>query len=245
MASAGADLMTSTDAAHILGVSVRQVQRLVEAGTIANRGRVGRAVLLDAGSVHRLAAVGTARGRAWKASTAWAAMDLLDGGDSTDLTGQERAHRSRLRSRLRLMDAQELVRMTRRRAELTHWRVSASFSGALRSRILITGESALDSRDGGSAVAHELRLGTRTDGGRMDGYIMAEQLPELEREFFLARDVSGNLTLRVTAGVVALADRDYGSRAALPVVALDLAESIDVRERAAALRTLNNLMERV
>jgi hypothetical protein len=245
MTGIGAEIMTSADAARVLGVSIRQVQRFVESGQIANRGTVGRTVLLDSASVHRLATVGAARGRAWKASTAWTAMALLDGRDFTGRTSTERANLSHLRHRLRHMNAEELVRMTRRRAEITHWRVSDSFAHELSKRIRITGESALDSRDGGPALAQMLQLGAGSGDSRIDGYVLAQQLPDLEREFFLVRDIAGNVTLRVTDGLEALADQDYVFRAALPVVALDLADSIDVRERAAGLRVLTALMELV
>jgi hypothetical protein len=241
----GADVMTSVDAARVLGVSIRQVQRFVESGQIANRGTVGRNLLLDSASVHRLAIVGTARGRAWKASTAWTVMALLDARDFPGRTSTERANLSHLRHRLRQMKAEELVRMTRRRADITRWRVSDSFASELSKRVLITGESALDSSDGGAALAQVLQLGTRSWNGHLDGYVSAEQLPDLEREFFLAQDGAGNVTLRITEGPAALADRDYAFRAAMPVVALDLADSIDVRQRAAGLRVLAALMEQV
>ncbi|MDQ1739405.1 MAG: hypothetical protein QOE53_1057 [Pseudonocardiales bacterium] len=237
--------MTTADAARLLAISVRQVQRLAEAGQIAIRGTVGRAMLLDSASVHRLATVGTSRGRAWKADTAWMAMALLDGRLSTDLTSAARTKLSRLRDRLRHMPVEELVRMTRQRAEITHWRVSDSYARELHKRVLVTGESALDSRAGGTALAQLLQLGTRSPNGHIDGYVPAGQLSVLQHEFFLVQAGDGNITLRLTEGIPALADRRHSFRAALPVVALDLAESVDVRERAAGLRALTALTERL
>jgi len=237
--------MSSADAAQVLGVSIRQVQRFVASGQLASRGTIGRNTLLDSASVHRLAAVGTARGRTWKPITVWMAMALLDGRNHIGRTDDERAKVSRLRHRLRHMTADELVRMTRYRADITRWRGSDSFTDELRKRVVATGELALDSRDGGPALARSLGLGVRSWDGHIDGYVRADQLPDLERKFFLAHDSAGNVILRITDAVDALADRNYGFRAAMPVVALDLADSMDVRQRAAGLRVLTAMMERL
>src|SRR4051812_28953468 len=103
-----ADQMTSAQAAAALGVSVRQVQRLAESGELTEVARVGGNILLDSHSVHRLAQRGRQRGRPWSIETAWAALELLDFGRTTRLNA---AQRSRLRARLRSMDAEEFIRL--------------------------------------------------------------------------------------------------------------------------------------
>jgi excisionase family DNA binding protein len=40
--------MTTADAARLLGVSVRQVRNLVDSGELAETGRVGSSLILDA-----------------------------------------------------------------------------------------------------------------------------------------------------------------------------------------------------
>jgi excisionase family DNA binding protein len=78
-ASVDAAVMTSDEVAQSLGVSVRQVQRLVEAGELTGAGRVGRSLLIDTDSVNLLRANGSQRGRPWNARTVWIALDLLSG----------------------------------------------------------------------------------------------------------------------------------------------------------------------
>jgi hypothetical protein len=240
MANAGT--MTAKDAAAILGVGVRQVQRLAESGQIATSGVVGRSILLDSSSVQRLATLGTSKGRAWKTSTAWAAMALLDGRGQIGMTNAEKTELYRLRTRLRHLDAEQLVRATRLRAESTRWRVSQSFITELRQQVLLTGTSTLDDQNG-NELARLLRLGGVATSGQLDGYVTAEQLARLEQQFFMARDNQGNVSLRIAAH--ALLDDEHDARVAFPVVALDLAESLDVRERSAGLHALTALLERV
>lgn len=246
MATDSAEAMTSAEAAILLGISVRQVQRFVESGQIATRGIIGRSALLDSESVHRLATIGSARGRTWNASTVWQTMALLDDrqGLSTGLSESKQAQLSHLRNRVRRMEAESLVRMSRKRAKITRWRVSESYTREVGNQVVLTAAAALDSREG-EQLARSLRLATRPWDGRVDGYVTAEQLSRLERDFFLAADGSGKVTLRVTDDVETLADLHYPFRACLPVVALDLAESSDVRERSAGLRALSTLMRRV
>ncbi|HEY0166292.1 MAG TPA: hypothetical protein VGB75_04545 [Jatrophihabitans sp.] len=174
-------------------------------------------------------------------------MALLDDrqGLSTGLSESKQAQLSHLRNRLRHLDAESLVRMSRKRARITRWRVSDSYVRAVGKRVVVTAASALDSSDGGEQLARSLRLATRTWDGQVEGYITAEKLSQLEREFFLVADGGGNVTLRVTEDVETLVDLQQPFRACLPVVALDLAESTDVRERSAGLRALTTLMARV
>lgn len=239
--------MTTAQAAAVLGVSVRQVQYFVESGRIVARGSVGRSRLLDSASVHRLATVGSARGRAWKPATVWQAVALLDGRQavSGESSASQQAQLSRLRRRLRQMGAETLVQMTRDRATVTTWRASDSYVRDIRERVLVTGASALDERDGGDQLASYLGLTTHHWDGQVDGYVTAEQLAGLESEFFLVADAGGNVRLRSVEDIEAVADQHYPFRAILPVIALDLAESIDVRERTAGLRALTAMKDRL
>lgn len=60
-----------------------------------------------------------------------------------------------------------------------------------------------------------------------------------EDEFFLAADRHGNVVLRGTNADVACDDAASGHRTASEIViALDLTESLDIRERSAGLRVL-------
>ena len=132
--------MSSAEAAAILGVSVRQVRRHAESGELESTGRFGGALLLDPNSIYRLSERGTQPGRPWSEDTAWAAIELLQNGSTNRL---DAARRSRLRRRLQHLDAEEFVRMSRRRADVTRFRVSSSFLEAVRANVALTGVSAV------------------------------------------------------------------------------------------------------
>src|SRR5664279_1563797 len=180
-----ADQMTSTDAARVLGVSVRQVRRLVVAGELSEVGRVGTNLLVDAVSVNRLAERGSQRGRPWSEETAWAAIELLDEGHTSRLNS---AQRSRLRARLREMSTDEFVRMTRRRSTTTHFRASPSFLNQLREHVALTGSSAV-AADRETADRFGLAAGGQES---VDGYVRRDVLDTYRDEFFLAEDYHGN-----------------------------------------------------
>jgi hypothetical protein len=256
-----AETMTSAEAAGLLGVTTRQVQRLATSGQLVKRGVVGRAILLDTGSVLRLARTGIGRGRQWSAATVWTASILLTTHD--DRTGFDRGAFERrlveaglrppdasrlwhVHTRLRSMPPAELVRMARGRARVSRWRVAASYAEQLGTHLVLTGTD---------AVAHDRgiagRFGLAAGGtATVDGYLTAEELPKLQRKFFLTPAVDGTVTLRTLPDGItrsaAIGHPPAGrslTTAAPAVVALDLAESLDPRERAAGLRVLGELMD--
>jgi excisionase family DNA binding protein len=227
---AGSDMMTSTDASRVLGVSVRQVQRLVDAGWLTSAGRVGRSILIDAASVHEVANRGAQPGRPWNQATAWAALELLSSDKTDRLTETQR---SRLRSRLRGLTAAELIPLARRRARTCRYRVSASFLDRLRERVVSTGSAAI-SESADVAARFGLAAG-RTE--TVDGYLAARDLDNVVGEYLMVPDHAGNATLRVV-------EVDGFNRATPVVVALDLAESLDPRERSAGRRVLKEMLHR-
>jgi hypothetical protein len=228
------ETMVSDEAAHLLGVSVRQVQRLANAGRLDVVHHIGRSAVLDAASVHKLANFGTARGRAWNARTVWAALGLLDGDDHVSLSSASQEWH--LRERLRGMQPHDLVRHGRWRAKTIRYRASASYLDDLAQHLTLTGTSAID------ADPKLTRLfglsGARA--ASVDGYVSAEAVAALVNRFFLVRDIDGNVTLRVT-------DAEYHSSriASVATVALDLADSLDPRQRAAGLRALTRMMRKL
>lgn len=235
VASASADAMTTDEVARVLGVSVRQVQRLVESGGLAGAGRVGRSVLVDADSVNLLRANGTQRGRPWNARTVWVALDLLSGVTSADLTSSQRWH---LRERLRGMSSADLVRISRRRADVHRFRASESFFGDLREELALTGAAAL-SADAELASGFGLAAGGRSV---VDGYLHRDDIDRVVSTYHLVDDVNGNVVLRVVDDPARIL---RGGSAALATVALDLAESVSPRERSAARRMLGRLLSRL
>jgi len=221
------DAMTCAEASRVLGLSMRQVQRLADGGRIAVIGHVGRTALLDTRSVLQLRQVGIARGRAWNEATIWSAIALLDG--EADVGIGDASRRWHLRERLRQLAAEELVRLGVHRACVVRYRASAVQVSKIGKHLALAGVSALDYDVG---VAETFGL-AQSDSDGIDGYLAAERAAELVQRFFLTEDQRGNVTLRLTEG-----RRGNGRVASITTVALDLAESLDTRQRAAGLEVL-------
>lgn len=218
--------VTTGDAAERLGVSPRQVQRLIASGELAAERTAGDAWLVDALALNALVRARPSRGRPWTAPTAWAALWWLSGLDVDWLGGRTEA---RLRIRLRSLDASDLVLACRRRATTHRLRASASFLAPLRDQVALTGASAT------SLTTFDLTA----DESRVDAYCAAGSVGDLTARFHLTPDTRGNVTLRETALAAVVRDRPTMPTA---VVALDLAESVEPRERAAGLRVLGGLL---
>lgn len=106
--------LTTVEAAMQLGISERQMRRLVAGGRVSTE-KYGRAYLIPAKQVQSMRRA-TNRGRDWLTVTQDAALDLLLSGDTTRVTGSEK---SRLRGRVRTMSVQALAhQVLRNRAEL-------------------------------------------------------------------------------------------------------------------------------
>lgn len=214
-------LMSVSAAAERLGVSTRQVQHLVASGELRSLARG----VVDATAVERLLAVrGGSHTRAWSEPTAWGAVSLLSGGDA-DWMGE--TQRSRLRSQLRAMTSVDLVARARERAEVTRYRAHSS-SGQYLLGVLVHAAEAAG------------RLGL-AETNNIDGYLSSDDVASVVRNHGLIRDDEGRVTLRATTmdlGIV----RDLANRGVV-LAALDLAESLDVRERRAGLEALDRALE--
>ncbi len=92
------------DAAALLGVSQRQVQRLAREGRLVSRDVVGRRLVASRSLV--AAARSAGRGRSWEAHTVAAACELLHTGTTTRMSGSQL---SRLKSRLRAIPLSDLA----------------------------------------------------------------------------------------------------------------------------------------
>jgi len=219
--------MTTAAAAERLGVSQRQVQRLVEARELPATRTAGDAWVVDALAVNAMARTRPTRGRPWSPATAWAALWQLSG---LEVDWLDRRTMRRLDDRLASIDAEELVHATRRRAIIRGFRASESFLADLDVLVIRSGARAME----------RTRFGMDADLARIDGYCTAEAADSLARDFHLIEDPQGNVTLRVAAMPPAIIE----GRDAMPVavIAADLAESLEVRERSAGLRVLGDLL---
>ena len=212
--------LTVAEAAVALGVSQRQVRHLAATGALSvlARGLVSRE------DVERRAALHSGWGRqAWSQRTAWAALGLLAGAGTGLLDG---ARTSRLRARLRGLGAAEFVGLARNRADVRRFRVHSSQLEQLGQRLVVGERSA---------------LGLAAVSGRLDGYVSADALQALVSEFFLSEDREGHAVLRVVAEVGIDLVELIGQRSEV-LIALDLAESLDLRERRAGQDGLARLL---
>jgi len=213
-------LLPVSEAAERLGVSTRQVQHLVARGELRSLARG----VVDETSVERLLAV--RRGshtRAWAESTAWAAVALLSGRDAGWLGESQR---SRLRGRLRGMGADELVDRARGRARVSRYVAHRSAGERLRTELVDT-----------SSPAERLGLAATN---AFDGYLATTDLKAVVSRHGLMRDDTGSVTLRATSVDLDVV-RDLVSAGDV-LAALDLAESLDVRERRAGIDALDRAL---
>jgi excisionase family DNA binding protein len=217
--------MTTQQTADRLGVSVRHVQRLVSAGDLAAIGTDR----IDADSVVQwLAQRQGSRVRAWEEPTAWAAVDLLEGGSAPWL-GQ--SQRSRLRTALGGASAAELAARARNRAEVHRFHAHPKALGHLEREVVASGVSR---GVGGLTAASD----------RLDGYVAASDLRRLVTRYRLESDPSGAVILRATGmRVDVVAELSRGARQVL--AGLDLAGSTDARERSAGHRILERALGRM
>lgn len=215
-------LMSTRQAAERIGVSARHVQRLVASGALTAVG-IDR---LDATSVEQwIAQRRGGRVRTWEEATAWAAVSLLEDG-AAEWLGQ--SQRSRLRSVLAGTTSAELATRARNRAQVRRYFAHPQALTHLTGSVITSG--ALTGIGG---------LTPRTD--RLDGYVEDDVVPRLVSRFRLQPDPTGTVTLRETGMprnvVVELA---RGRRHVL--AGLDLAESVEARERSAGHRILDRAL---
>jgi hypothetical protein len=217
------ELLTVAGAAQRLGVTTRQVQHLVASGALRMLARG----VVDETSVERyLASRGGFRWRPWSEPTAWGAVALLSGRDAVWMGASQR---SRLRRRLSAMNAEELAGHARGRAVVSRYTGHTSTASRLRPRVVDT-----------SGAAEALGL---TATAAVDGYVAAGELDAIVAGHGLIRDDAGPFTLRaVGMPLDVVADL---ARTAAALAALDLAGSLDVRERRAGLDALTGALEQL
>lgn len=221
--------MTTAEAAVHLGVTQRQIERLIHEGQLGEARTVGRTLLVAADPVHRLARRTRQPGRPWSERIAWAALSIVSGSEVDWLSAAER---TRLTHRLRRTTAPEMQHVARNRAEVRRFRSRrASMLAEIADEIVPTA---------GSVESQRLQALGLTAGRRsVDGYVPADQIAALAADFGLVEDVTGAVTLRAVTFERAFTE-GVAPRA---VVALDLSESLDTREQAAGLRELARILE--
>lgn len=214
-------LLGVADAAERLGVSTRQVRHLAASGEL----RLLARGVVDEASVDRLLAVrGDSHRRAWSEQTAWGAVALLSG---LDAAWMGESQRSRLKGRLRATGAEQLVERARDRAVVQRYAGHPSTARRLRSEVVNLSDAAV-------------RLGL-AETAAVDAYVAADDIADLVSHHALVLDDAGDFTLRATTMDLAVVEElAEGS----VLVALDLAESLEVRERRIGLDALDEALAR-
>ncbi|MEX5270395.1 hypothetical protein [Kocuria sabuli] len=219
--------LTIAEAAVRLGVTPRQAQRLAEAGRLQVVRRVGRTLLVEDTSVTALARDRSGAGRRWNGRTAWAAIELLEHGRTDRVTGSTA---SRLRRRLPQLSADELMHLATDRAQTMRLTQTRRRRDALEAALMLSGRSAL------AEPAMAARFGLAGgDTGIVEGYVLRENLAELQERFGLMPDAEGEVLLRVA---------DQAPVAGIVTSALDLAERGITRERSPARAVLQDVLAR-
>jgi excisionase family DNA binding protein len=221
--------LTVAEAADRLGRSKMSIHRLLGSGQLTSAGTAGRTILIDRSSVERLAAGGTRRGRAWTAKTAWAALALLSGQNPTWISSSEK---SRLKSRLRELDADAVCILARNKDKTIRVRVSPDGLAALNDHLIASGAAAM--RDQRTAATFGMSGGS----GIAEGYVMAGDAQALADAFGMVQDPEGNAIIHE----VDLAEPFAEGRAPVAAIAVDLMGSLSTRERSAGHRIISGLL---
>ncbi|SHG41937.1 helix-turn-helix domain-containing protein [Geodermatophilus nigrescens] len=217
-------MLTVDEAAARLGVSAQEVRRLVRTGTLPAE-RIGRTLVLPDDAVDERARMPVGPGRLLAAPTAWATLWELSGERADWL---DRSARSRVAARLRSSDAEQVVAAARERADRRELRALPAYRDRVSAveGFVASGLSAAD------AVGADIVAA----GAAVEGYCTEGTLERLRRDLGLSDRGEPNVVVRVPR----FADLPLAGRQHMPVavVAVDLAESSDVRTRRAGLDLL-------
>lgn len=218
--------MTVAESAQILGVTPRQVQRLVSAAEIPAERGVGDSWMLDGGAVRERARLGVKRGRIWNQATAWAAIELVGTGSTNRLDGSVL---SRLRRSLKTLNAQDFARQAQGRSRTVRMTQTRKRREALSQQLQLTGSAAL------SDPSLSKQFGLTPGGAKtLEGYLSESAWERVITQYGLIPDVDGDVLLHVT---------DVAPPRVTPVlVALDLYARGSTRELAAALSVLDQYL---
>jgi excisionase family DNA binding protein len=217
-------LLSVGEAAERLGVSSRQVQHLAAQGELR---QIARGVLDEASVDHFLAVRGASgRTQAWSGPTAWGAIAILSGQVPHWMGGTQR---SRLKARLRDLSSAGLVERARNRAVAVRYAGHPAGAERVRTEIVDTSRGAVS-----------LGLATAT---AVDGYVAEGDLGGLLVRHGLIHDDAGRFTLRATSMDLAVV-QDLAENGVV-LVALDLAGSLDSRERAVGSSALDRALRRM
>ncbi|GAA1365748.1 hypothetical protein GCM10009596_30210 [Arthrobacter rhombi] len=225
------DLLTTNEVAKVLGMAPAAVRRLASSGRLPSA-KIGASLAFEPAGVYRMQREDRKIGRVWSAATAWAAIEMLSG-MRTEIIDQPR--RSRLAAKIQALDAAEFHRLARQRSAVRRFHASPRASTRLAGLIEPSGVMAVAAA---SRAARFGLAGVRSES-RIEGY-WTGRLEDLLSTVPLRPDAGGNVVIR-------LAEEAHMKRAIGTdvLVALDLMDSDDVRERGAGRNVLEEYLHHV
>ena len=216
-------VMTAREAAARLGVSTREVNRLVHRGALRGTklGAATSAWLIDTRSLSEYQHIRKTGGRSWNAESSWATLNALSGVEQR----LNPVTKMRIAERIRHSTAEEIARKTATRVKVR--RFSADNREATTRELKLTGASAAEK------VFADLVGRAKV----VEGYVGSGDVADFIRRHLLIEDANGDILLYDT-------DHEVGADVPTAVVAADLARSTSTRERAAGVQVLEALRQR-
>lgn len=222
--------LSTVEVAKRLGVSDRQVRRLVERGVLPATRIAGR-IVVESADVERRAARTPDRGRPFAARAAWGVLWEVSGERASWLRSSER---SRLRAWLRQATPEALALATRGRARAEAYRVLPRYLDELgdTDSVIRGGVSAA------TAVGADI-----VSVGAAELYCTEQTRDQLVADYGLSRSGEPNVVVRIPLLEFSLLN---GRRPTMPagVVAMDLLSSDDIRTRRAGQQVADDLLRR-
>jgi hypothetical protein len=193
--------------------------------------KIGGRWLVERGGVEKRRSRGSAGGRPFAPRNAWAVLSLASGEEAGQI---DSVTRSRLRRLLSFDGLSSLALRLERRAEVRHY---SGHPGEIR--YILADKKLVAS---GVSAAREIGLDLLS-GNEADGYVSDSDLDGFVRDHALlpVAAVDANVVLRLVPDDVwagFLKGRPHASEAA---IALDLAEDVDSRSRAAGEKLLGRI----
>lgn len=225
--------ITSRHAAEELGVTQQRIQTLFAAGDLRGRMVAGR-LLVDSGDIQARLLRRPGRGRPLAARVAWGMLWELSGERAHWLAASER---SRLRTSIRRLNAEEVVPRVRRRAALCRYRILPTYVD----RIAADEGCVAGGVSGASAAGADI-----VAIGFAEVYAAKATMDRLVRQYAMTQpgnDADINVNLRVLDDDLTFLLNGI-THMPSAVVACDLMESPEPRTRRAGTLLLDDLLSR-
>lgn len=229
--------LTPHDAANRLGIAEHRVVELARKSVLDSIRPGRRTLLLEARSVYRLAAAERFAGRPLGLRSAWGILWMLDGLQADWLSPVQK---SRVKKRLSELSAAQVVWSVRKRGDRTAFWAEGTLVPRIKESIACTGISAIAVSPKEAYAAHrDFDLVAPMGSNRAIGYLPEREMESIQSRYCLLPAANGNIEILTAEWL------PFSIGSALPnsVVAVDLATSLDPRERQAGLQYIEERLE--